>query len=90
MRAAAFRLLLLAARSRAHDSAVAVAASRRLALAVFVAVLAPAEASGVFTNWAGLKTAVDDLSVAEAEHGPIAGSLLRVGVGIHAIWIELD
>ena len=59
MRAAAFRLLLLAARSRAHDSAAAVAASRRLALAVFVAVRAPAEASGVFTNRAGLKTAVD-------------------------------
>ena len=73
MRAAAFRLLP-AARSRAHDSAAAVAASRRLALAVFVAVLAPAEASGVFTNRAGLKTAVDDLSVAEAEHGGGGGA----------------
>ena len=57
MRAAAFRLLP-AARSRAHDSAAAVAASRRLALAVFVVVLAPAEARGVFDARAGLKTAV--------------------------------
>jgi len=73
MRAAAFRLLP-AARSRAHDSAAAVATSWRLALAVFVVVLAPAEAaSGVFTDRAGLKAAVDDLSVAEATHGPIAG-----------------
>ena len=73
MRAAAFRLLL-AARSRgAHVSAAAVVASRRLALAVFVVVLAPAEASGVFADRAGLKAAVDDLATAEATHGPIAG-----------------
>ena len=71
MSAAAFRLL--AAGSRAHVSAVAVVASRRLALAVFVVVLAPAEASGVFTDRAGLMAAVDDLATAEATHGPIAG-----------------
>ena len=75
MRAAAFRLL--AARSRAHDTAVAAAVSRRLALAVFVAVLAPAEASGVFYDRTGLKAAVDawvaDPTAAEATHGPIAG-----------------
>ena len=51
----------------------AAAASRRLALAVFVAALAPAEASGVFYNRAELKAAVDDLATAEATHGPIAG-----------------
>ena len=51
----------------------AAAASRRLALAVFVAALAPAEASGVFYNRAELKAAVDDLTTAEATHGPIAG-----------------
>ena len=76
MRAAASRLLL-AARSRAQGSAAAVAASRRLALAVFVAALAPAEASGVFTDGAGLKAAVGeweaDQTSAEAAHGPIAG-----------------
>ena len=54
-------------------AAAAVASSRRLALAVFVVVLAPAEASGVFTDRAGLKAAVDDLATAEATHGPIAG-----------------
>ena len=75
MRAAAFRLLL-AARSP-HVSAAAVVASRRLALAVFVVVLAPAEASGVFTDRAGLKAAVDawvaDAEAAEATYGAIAG-----------------
>ena len=71
MSAAAFRLLL-AALSRAHVSA-AVVASRRLALAVFVVVLAPAEASGVFTDRAGLKAAVDALATAEDTHGSIAG-----------------
>ena len=54
----------------------AAAASRRLALAVFVAALAPAEASGVFTDGAGLKEAVGeweaDQTSAEAAHGPIA------------------
>ena len=74
MRAAAFRLL--AARSRAH-SAAAAAVSRRLALAVFVAVLAPAEASGVFDDKTGLKAAVDarvaDAGAAEATYGAIAG-----------------
>ena len=54
-------------------AAAAVASSRRLALAVFVVVLAPAEASGVFADRAGLKAAVDDLATAEATHGPIAG-----------------
>ena len=75
MSAAAFRLL--AARSRADVSAEAVVASRRLALAVFVVVLAPAEASGVFTDRAGLKTAVDawvaDAGAAEPTYGAIAG-----------------
>ena len=42
MMSAATSRLLPAARSRVHDSAAAVAASRRLALAVFVVVLAPA------------------------------------------------
>ena len=51
----------------------AAATSTRLALAVFVVALAPAEASGVFTDRAGLKAAVDDLATAEATHGPIAG-----------------
>ena len=73
MRAAAFRLLP-AARSRAHDSAAAVATSWRLALAVFVVVLAPAEASGVFTSMAGLKAAVDAWAAdAGAEYGKIEG-----------------
>ena len=76
MRAAASRLLP-AARSRAHDSAAAAAVSRRLALAVFVAVLAPAEASGVFNDKTGLKAAVDewvaDAGAAKETHGPIAG-----------------
>ena len=51
----------------------AAAASRRLALAVFVAALAPAEASGVFNDKAGLEAALDDLAAAVATHGPIAG-----------------
>ena len=55
----------------------AAAASRRLALAVFVVVLAPAEASGVFYNRAELKAAVDGWVVnageVEATRGSIAG-----------------
>ena len=61
------------ARAARWFAVAAVAASRRLALAVFVAALAPAEASGVFYNRAELKAAVDDLTTAEATHGPIAG-----------------
>ena len=76
MRAAASRVLP-AARSRAHDSAAAVAASRRLALAVFVVVLAPAEASEVFLPiTSGLQKAVKDwvadAAVAEKAYGAIA------------------
>ena len=65
------------ARAARWFAVAAVAASRRLALAVFVAVLAPAEASGVFYDRTGLKAAVDawvaDPTAAEVTHGPIAG-----------------
>ena len=50
----------------------AAATSTRLALAVFVVALAPAEASGVFTDKAGLQAAVNDVATAENTHGPLA------------------
>ena len=52
----------------------AAATSTRLALAVFVVALAPAEASGVFADRAELKAAVEHAGAAEATHGWIGAA----------------
>ena len=39
---------------------------------IIVIMVAPAEASGVFTDKAGLQAAVNDVATAENTHGPLA------------------
>ena len=63
----------LSARPGRRRSASGGGCASALRVAVFVVVLAPAEANGGFTTKEELQAAVDDLPAAEAAHGPIAG-----------------
>ena len=64
---------ICAERQQLRIAVAALTACRQLELAVFVGMWAPAEASGVFTDKATLQAAVDDVTTAEATHGPLSG-----------------